>query len=89
MIDVVEFNLFEDCDYVMDGTLPPHLFKPLSIREYWLGLFVLLRQMDAATVQSRFMSSTGHRQLLCSIVSPIQDEENMKGIFIIGLRLCH
>ncbi|XP_078359214.1 uncharacterized protein LOC144643749 isoform X2 [Oculina patagonica] len=78
MIDVVEFNLFEDCDYVMDGTLPPHLFKPLSIREYWLGLFVLLRQMDAATVQSRFMSSTGHRQLLCSIVSPIQDEENMK-----------
>lgn len=91
MIEVVEYNLFENADLLAPENkpfecmyLPSHLFMPLTIREYWLGLFVLLRQMDVETMQSCFMSFTGHLQFLNIIVSPMMEkQESMEGKILI------
>lgn len=84
MIDVVEFNLFELSEIVIpkdENTtdlplkfLPPHLYVPLTIKEYWMGLFVLLMRMDVATVQSCFMSYTGYIGILNAIVQPMRNQ---------------
>lgn len=84
MIDVVEFNLFELSEIVIpkdENTtglplkfLPPHLYVPLTIKEYWMGLFVLLMRMDVATVRSCFMSYTGHIGILNAIVQPMRNQ---------------
>ena len=90
MIQVVEFNLFENSDLLaLEGKpfesmcLPSHLFIPLTIREYWLGLFVLLRQMDVETMQSCFMSFTGHLEFLNIIVRSMENQESIEGILIL------
>lgn len=91
MIQVVEFDLFKNSDLLPPESkpfecmfLPCHLFMPLTIREYWLGLFVLLRQMDVETMQSCFMSFTGHIEFLNTIVSPMaENEEWSEGNLII------
>ncbi|XP_022786146.1 probable helicase senataxin [Stylophora pistillata] len=85
MIDVVELNLFEYPDIVTPAdknaislplnVLPPHLFVPLTVKEYWMGLFVLLMRMDVATVKSCFMSYTGHIGILNVIVQPMENQE--------------
>lgn len=90
MIQVVEFDLFKNSDLLPPESkpfecmfLPCHLFMPLTIREYWLGLFVLLRQMEVETMQSCFMSFTGHIEFLNTIVSPMaENEEWSEGILI-------
>ena len=83
MIDVVEFNLFEYSDLMAPGNndatlpfdyLPSHLFIPLTIKEYWMSLLVLLMRMDEPTVQSCFMSYTGHMDFLNAIVLPMENQ---------------
>ena len=78
MINVVQFNLFENIDELSPENtdaelpfdfLPPHLFISLTRREYWLGLFVLLRQMDVSTVRTRFTDSTEHATFLGTVLS--------------------
>ena len=90
MIEVVEFNLFENCDLLASESkpleytsLPAHIFIKLTMKEYWLGLFVLLRQMDVETMQSCFMSFTGHHEFFNIIVSPMENQELMEGILFI------
>lgn len=86
MIEVVEFNLFEYSDIMTSESelfehpsLPAHIFIQLTIKEYWLGLFVLLRQMDVDTMQSCFMSFTGHHEFLNIIVLPMANQEPVEG----------
>lgn len=78
MINVVQFNLFENIDALSPENtnaelpfdfLPPHLFISLTRREYWLGLFVLLRQMDVSTVRTSFTKSTEHATFLGTLLS--------------------
>ena len=78
MINVVQFNLFENIDALSPENtdaelpfdfLPPHLFISLTRREYWLGLFVLLRQMDVSTVRTYFTNSTEHATFLGTVLS--------------------
>lgn len=78
MINVVQFNLFENIDELSPENtdaelpfdfLPPHLFVSLTRREYWLGLFVLLRQMDVSTVRTCFTKSTEHATFLRTVLS--------------------
>lgn len=91
MIKVVEFNLFEQYSNIMTSesepfeytSLPAHIFIQLTIKEYWLGLFVLLRQMDVDTMQSCFMSFTGHHEFLNIIVSPMANQGKVEGILFI------
>ena len=90
MIEVVEFNLFENSDLVAleskpfeFTSLPTDIFIKLTIKEYWLSLFVLLRQMDVETMQSCFMSFTGHHEFLNIIVLPMENQEHMEGILFI------
>lgn len=88
LIGVVNFNLFdfhdqiapEDLSDIPFDFLPPHLFMPLTKSEYWLGLFVLLRQIDASTVQSCFLTSDDYKGFLETIVSPM--ESQMEGILM-------
>ena len=87
MIAVVEFNLFELLEIVQPENndaalpfeaLPSHLFIPLTRSKYWLGLFVLVRQMDVSTVQTCFMTSDderGHIEFLEIIVAPMESKE--------------
>lgn len=86
MIEVVEFNLFEYSDIMTSESelfehtsLPAHIFIQLTKKEYWLGLFVLLRQMDVDTMQSCFMSFTGHHEFLNIIVLPMANQEPVEG----------
>jgi len=84
MIKVVEFNLFEDSDLMTSESillecLPAHIFNGLTLKEYWLGLFVLLRQMDVETMQSCFMSFTGHPDFLNIIISAMDNQEQLEG----------
>ena len=90
MIKVVEFKLFENSDTMTSESkpfeytcLPTHIFIQLTIKEYWLGLFVLLRQMDVDTMQSCFMSFTGHHEFLNIIVSPMESKGFVEGILFI------
>lgn len=78
MINVVQFNLFENIDALSPENtdaelpfdfLPPHLFISLTRREYWLGLFVLLRQMHVSTVRTSFTKSTEHATFLGTLLS--------------------
>ena len=85
MIVVVEFNLFELSDVMAPENkdtlpferLPPHLFMPLTLTEYWYGLVRLVLHMDVSTVQTCFMTSTAHADFLKTIVSHM--ENPMKG----------
>jgi len=86
MIEVIEFRLFENSDVTTSESklfeytsLPAHFFEKLTIKEYWLGLFVLLRQMDVETMQSCFMTLTGHHEFLNIIISPMENQEPLKG----------
>lgn len=83
MINVVQFNLFENIDALSPENtdaelpfdfLPPHLFISLTRREYWLGLFVLLRQMDVSTVRTYFTNSTEHATFLGTVLSLMETE---------------
>ena len=90
MIEVMEFNLFKNSDLMTSESkpfeytsLPSHFFMKLTVKEYWLGLFVLLRQMDVDTMQSCFMSFTGHHEFLNIIAFSMNNQENMEGILFI------
>ena len=83
MINVVQFNLFENIDALSPENtdaelpfdfLPPHLFVSLTRREYWLGLFVLVRQMDVSTVRTCFTNSTEHATFLRTLLSLMETE---------------
>ena len=54
--------------------LPTHLYFPLTERDYWRGLVVLVMRMEVSTVQSCFMSSddNGHREFLEFILSTMK-----------------
>ena len=89
LVSVVEFNLFDYSNFIAeennDSTLlplsflPMHLFSHLTVRQYWLGLFIILRQMDVPTVQTRFMGSTGHRNILSTTVSVMEHSSHNEG----------
>ena len=90
MIGVVEINLFDNSDILTTENrdpalpleiLPKHLFLALTRGEYWLGLFVLVRHMDVSTIQSYFMTSTGHIEFLQTILSSMKSL--VEGIFIV------
>ena len=88
MIKVMEFNLFKNSETSESKpfeytSLPSHFFMKLTVKEYWLGLFVLLRQMDVDTMQSCFMSFTGHNEFLNIIAFSMNNQENMEGILFI------
>lgn len=94
MINVVQFNLFENIDSLIQENdadrelpfdcLPPHLFMELDERFYWQSLFVLIRQMDVSTVQTCFMTSQpGHDELLTTILLSMEEQGNNFFLIII------
>lgn len=91
MLGVVKLDLFENFHLIaLESTevlpfelMPSHLFNSLSLKKYWLGLFVLVRQMDVSTVQLCFMASddNGHRDFLEKTVLSMKNQ--VEGILVI------
>lgn len=91
MLGVVKLDLFENFHLIaLESTevlpfelMPSHLFSSLSLKKYWFGLFVLVRQMDVSTVQLCFMASddNGHRDLLEKIVLSMKNQT--EGILVV------
>ncbi|XP_045548998.1 LOW QUALITY PROTEIN: probable helicase senataxin [Salmo salar] len=83
MFYIVELRIpqnFPDMDTSYDPTtkmtlLQPHLYDSKNAKNYWLGICMLLTQLDAQAMDSLFLGPEKQANILLCILNSLKDEE--------------
>uniref|UniRef100_A0AAZ3RKU9 Senataxin n=1 Tax=Oncorhynchus tshawytscha TaxID=74940 RepID=A0AAZ3RKU9_ONCTS len=83
MFYIVELRIpqnFPDMDTSYDPTtkmtlLQPHLYDSKNAKNYWLGICMLLTQLDAQAMDSLFLGPDKQANILLCILNALKDEE--------------